>query len=861
MIADCSWKSAATRQPPRVAQGRGASNVRRSCGGGYAGGAGQGQWRARNRVATRILAARRAGIMDGGVPVYYDSDGEERVDITKLERQHSVGTILTAIVGGPSRSLTALHVAEACKQRDRLQQRAQSAPNFLTRNRSRESLHSQRLEEKKRFIFQHGLQRAIRTDAAIAHRRDFAEEAYERSLLARSRDTASTVQVATVTAPSLLCSMAANKSGRSAASSGTLLVPTKEMSVCQHDGAEEGQDQDEEEEEAQEMVEVSSDDEEEDDMKAYGPCFWRKPNQFDPHEARQEDCGTSRPSSACAQAVRYRQQGGQQVATQSLPLLLSRSLPVMQLLTIALGGQDALCSLSADHVWDSVISVARVMRFLRWQVRRFRAAKVIRWTLRHAPRFFEVRFAYRKRSAAARQLQRTWRGFGTRIRLLVQTMLQGPWRKHEASYLEELFTVCPLDSDVVVEDWSLLCGEVVLGRDSSPVARVARGNASHVQRWQPTLSCAKRRPTFVSATARRKQQDDKLYEMMRMSFQKHVKRRVGTHRFQHTTAARLLRREIIERLYDHCQRGILPRVTWLGIDCLASATTAAALSSSLRRVPPSVVMNNEDMLEMVLCAHCRCGVRPSRSEECARFFNACQPWRLGAVTDILAGKRTIRAGLLDRWSSNHSSPANDKEVTSATSPDTTRAAVGDKDAKAAVWLPDAPLGTALHAPNLVPLPPGIRCSTSAPHSRGFSDPVQSKATLHHCTSCASLSSAVQSGRGTAGRGLPRSAGKRQCSSTSDRLPQQDITDEARGGASRASFVLHLKQCRSSGALLNAASGSARGSSSAVSGFLQRPSSSLPPFLDKPPDPPVQALQLQAAVCCAAFPHYQEASSS
>merc|ERR1719195_1772 len=110
----------------------------------------------------------------------------------------------------------------------------------------------------------------------------------------------------------------------------------------------------------------------------------------------------------------------------------------MQLLALAIGRQEALCSLSSDHVWDVIISVARIMRFLRKQVRYFRAAKVIRWTLRHAPRFFELRFAYRRRSKAARLIQRTWRGFGTRIGLLIDTMLQGPWRKHETSYLEDL---------------------------------------------------------------------------------------------------------------------------------------------------------------------------------------------------------------------------------------------------------------------------------------------------------------------------------------------------------------------------------------------------------------------------------------
>jgi len=100
--------------------------------------------------------------------------------------------------------------------------------------------------------------------------------------------------------------------------------------------------------------------------------------------------------------------------------------------------------------------IARMVK--RWFVRK-RATIIIRSALWKVPLQLHVRWAYRRRTGAIRIMQCAWRHFTRRVGLLVEALLNGPWRRLEFYLLEQIFTACPLDEDIIVGDPHLLCND------------------------------------------------------------------------------------------------------------------------------------------------------------------------------------------------------------------------------------------------------------------------------------------------------------------------------------------------------------------------------------------------------------------
>jgi len=140
--------------------------------------------------------------------------------------------------------------------------------------------------------------------------------------------------------------------------------------------------------------------------------------------------------------------------------------------------RDELTMQAPSSIWQDVVKTLKVIRTIkRWWLR-VQAAAVVRWTLQHAPIFFQVRAGFRRRTEASRGIQRGWRRFSARVDNLVRALFQGPWRRYERCYLEGLFTACPLEEEVVVGDNSLLTGESLASSAPTTSDQFARGSSS-----------------------------------------------------------------------------------------------------------------------------------------------------------------------------------------------------------------------------------------------------------------------------------------------------------------------------------------------------------------------------------------------
>jgi len=158
--------------------------------------------------------------------------------------------------------------------------------------------------------------------------------------------------------------------------------------------------------------------------------------------------------------------------------------------------------------------------------------------------------------------------------------------------------------------------------------------------------------------------------------------RVRAHRFRREVAARLLRRELLESLYDYrAQADIVShraRLRAVGKqrcgsmlddpfaalwrvepeshvhdeEGSSSATgSCATMELTMRQVGIALTaawISDAEVTDLVFCLHYGHGVRPSRPEVCNAFYHVCLDSKVNTISQTLSGSRSIRESLRDR---------------------------------------------------------------------------------------------------------------------------------------------------------------------------------------------------------------------
>lgn len=351
--------------------------------------------------------------------------------------------------------------------------------------------------------------------------------------------------------------------------------------------------------------------------------------------------------------------------------------------------QKQLCRQRLERLevlWALAVRHVRVNRFLRRCGRRLWAAKVVREIMTRIPVGYRARLFFYKQTKAVRRVQRAWRKFNICIKTVVGTLLRGVCKKQEQYLLEQMFSMCPASGDTIVRDNSLLRGESSEVRKSTrqwtkmSLARrksiAAGAAAAAVRQRQSSPGGPWPAPVPRPVSAKQVKLNQEFDEMMVRAFAMRLREQVSAHSFRRDVVARVIRRELIERIYEY-------RSTYGGTtnSVLATAVSQQRASPMVRRladvvtnseenlpqrhllvagnsvatllalwtVPVPARLRSEDVAELILCMHSECGTSPAKPEAAQHFFRGCAPWRLRAVAGVVAGRRTIREGLLDRW--------------------------------------------------------------------------------------------------------------------------------------------------------------------------------------------------------------------
>lgn len=338
----------------------------------------------------------------------------------------------------------------------------------------------------------------------------------------------------------------------------------------------------------------------------------------------------------------------------------------------ALVAEDLDAELDSDY-WQIALSYVRAIRVLRRWARKRRAPRLIVQFFRRHYMFFQVRAAYRLRSAAARRIQSQWRGFSGRVGRFVRFLIDTQWRELETCLLQQLFSSCPCDGETTVARPDLISGNTeALERQFSPAKRRSRSAGG----FRPRAAAAGaagdvppgRRPRSAAKPIRqdiqdRKRMDEDISQMLQAQFRRRVLERTRANHLCVWVARRLLRSEVVERLYERCSyadeessfpeplRSSAPSVRKL-VAVVGGVTEAPVLLSNC--LPAAGRLGVEDVAEMVLCAHRRLGLHPTQEAAVVPFFRGLAGWRLDAVEGWVDSSRRTREGLLDRWSARWS---------------------------------------------------------------------------------------------------------------------------------------------------------------------------------------------------------------
>lgn len=339
----------------------------------------------------------------------------------------------------------------------------------------------------------------------------------------------------------------------------------------------------------------------------------------------------------------------------------------------------------AELHWELAVKFVRLARAVKRWRRRIMAADLLRRVAMQVPWTYRTRMVFRKHRFAATRIQTGWRLFNAKVVAFVEDLLNGPWQRQELWLLEMIFSVCSHPNETIVEDPSLLCIDSMeeLAR-AMPERRLhgklQRGGGNKAPGAAVAKSRASARPTSQNRwkAAKKTLEGAQLQAWLQQEFEQSLQQKALAHRFRREVASRILRMEILERLYE-------VRSALGGTHGVATSAARRKFSSSIRRVvrearsrsrsPATITRNSkvasrnnslsvepdqmlparirpsdEDVAEIVLCAHCAQGVRPARPDVWQTFYRACPQWRLTAVSELLASRRTISEALIDRWS-------------------------------------------------------------------------------------------------------------------------------------------------------------------------------------------------------------------
>lgn len=618
---------------------------------------------ARQRLQMRIDAAR-ADVACGKspkegchkVPLTHAADGEVCVDVKALQR---LASDCPRGLGAEQRTLTSQEISRACKEKAAKLRRSQSAPvDYVKENRTSSSLKCLRHEARQRDRLVQSHRRRSREDSAMKQRRMKTDVLRSRAFSATLPDRAATAMPAAAIA--------------AAAFSAPLMASSKKASPIE-----------------------------------FAESRVRGPN---PEGSQLGFCWVA--SEAFLSSVHH--------------LLAKRRRE------------------KAWELWREALKFITCLRFLRRLTRKKHAAELLKTVLEKVPLSFRMRSLYRQRKAAACRLQRAWRNFSMHMNTLVQALLARPWRMQETRLLEAIFSTCPTDSEVVVNNVDLLTGNEEEDENQDPSSAVHRHSASsalHLRKTKssvlgtssvavlsslplnnvPTsmrrqtmslkrpatqplsmrscdslslrhsdrLASVSSRPSSANRPRLRSRESDcahqrELQEMLSSAMQRRLQKRVRAHHFCSGVAARLLRRELLERLYDfRAQAEIVShraaskqyRCSMLNdpFDALwrlegvhdedgSSSATGSCTTMEVGTALAAVWISDTEVRDLVLCLHYGHGVRPSRPEVCNVFYHACLDSTVNTLGETLSGCRSIRESLQDRQARRQHPHTNGKAV-------------------------------------------------------------------------------------------------------------------------------------------------------------------------------------------------------
>eukprot|EP00747_Dinoflagellata_sp_TGD_P220182 gnl/TRDRNA2_/TRDRNA2_92181_c0_seq1.p1 gnl/TRDRNA2_/TRDRNA2_92181_c0~~gnl/TRDRNA2_/TRDRNA2_92181_c0_seq1.p1 ORF type:complete len:608 (+),score=94.60 gnl/TRDRNA2_/TRDRNA2_92181_c0_seq1:115-1824(+) len=325
-----------------------------------------------------------------------------------------------------------------------------------------------------------------------------------------------------------------------------------------------------------------------------------------------------------------------------------------------LGTLHAKLQERAPLTTDSIIKFVRIWRVLKRWARSYKAVKEIKKRKVHIPPCMVRAARNWKRRCAARRLQRCWRLFTWRINWLAKEWASTSWQRHEGFLLGRLFTACPGDGEVAIGGEEFLCDQ----NDVEQVASAPQQFASHRQKGGGAkLAKAVQRAmtTTVRPNLRRTRQNEQgateLQEIMDQLFRSRHTKQVKSHRLVQTLIRKVLRREIVERMYDHSALNQEDKNSHSFQGTMTKALSWASLGNRGKRsmvvgLPAAIDFIQPEIANLVKLTHYNFGVRPVRPEVCQEFYNLTdEKWFADAeaIAAKLAGRRTIRVTLLEKW--------------------------------------------------------------------------------------------------------------------------------------------------------------------------------------------------------------------
>ncbi|CAK9023403.1 unnamed protein product [Durusdinium trenchii] len=308
---------------------------------------------------------------------------------------------------------------------------------------------------------------------------------------------------------------------------------------------------------------------------------------------------------------------------------------VMKLFT-RLFDQETLFQIFSGEVADNMAMACRlyalVRRLISWSRtwKKKKAAEVLQGFMSIPPPLgFRVKLPIQRYVRRLKALQRTWRRFQWRLRSLTKHVYEQMWFKQENELLEDIFMFCPGDHATIVTCPNLLGDEPETY--NLPSKEHKKGES----------------PLMFGRPKSAKRGGMGTEDMMKKLLLDAFSNKKRESQFRPQVAKSIIRRELLERLYNHAQR--LPvGVSWQKAPFSKSSTRAASRGRGLVSFgfPRAVLLTRRDLQELIFAAHRACGVCPTLEDRCDALL-PCPAWRVKSLKKLLGPGRTLREGILD----------------------------------------------------------------------------------------------------------------------------------------------------------------------------------------------------------------------